>query len=478
MTSEERTRRLGSARLIPLILVMSAPAICGNLSNAFYSIISRAFLGKFVSRAALGAIGLIFPLNNLIAALSVMITIGGAALISLSLGAGDRKRADAAFTNILMFSAAASAVISLIYFLFAEQLVHLCGADETSALFAPAVQYLRISAFGHIFQVVNQTAASAIRAEGNTLYSMVVSVLGNFVNVGLGALFIVLFGWGVRGAALATLFSQCIGAVCSLSYFVRKKSVVRWCGLRALAWRQVGQVLSMGLAPAIFQGLSFFTNLLINNALMRHAPAALGAGGGDLAIAAVSVIATVENVALMIIMGMNNGISSIISYNYGAKNYPRVRRTSLVGQALASAAAAGIWALMMFTPSLLFSLFSSSGDVAILAYGAMAVRKSKLFMLFVGFQTLSSMYYSAIGKPRVATFISICRNGLFLIPALLVLPRFFGLDGVLYSTAVSDVCSVAVVGVIYLVGMRDLRRKARGLPKGAQAPGAAKQMGL
>jgi putative MATE family efflux protein len=450
---------MGSANLIPLILTMSAPSICGNLSGALYNIISRVYLGRFVGSAAMGAMGVIFPLNNLLAAIAVMITIGGAAIVSMALGSGDKKRADAAFTNIMFIGTAASTVLAIVYFLFPEQLVAICGASAGDAVFLPAVQYLKISAFGMVFQMINQAAASVIRAEGNTLYSMVVSISGNVMNVALGAVFIIWLKLGVRGAALATLFSQFFSMVMSIMYFTKKKSLVRWGGAKVISPKQVLIIMSTGVAPAIFQGLSFVTNILINNSLKQYAVNL--PGGFDLAVSAVAVIAAIENVALMFIMGMNNGISSIISYNYGARNYRRVMKASITGQILASAAAIIVWLLMMFAPNVLFRIFVSGKDTATLEYGAYAIHKCKLFMFFLGFQTLASMFYSAIGKPKWATVVSISRNGLFLVPALLILPKLWGLDGVLYSSSVSDACSAVVVGVLYAVGIMDLRRKIR-----------------
>ena len=186
----------------------------------------------------------------------------------------------------------------------------------------------------------------------------------------------------------------------------------------------------------------------------------MGAGGGDLAISALSVVNTVESIALMVVLGMNNAISTIISYNYGAKQYKRTRNAALIGQAIAFVICTVVWLLMMIVPKTLFAIFSS-GDAQLAEYGAMAMRKSKMFMLFLGFQTLASMYFSAIGKPKVATFISISRNGLFLIPALLILPRLLGLNGVLYSSSVSDFCSLILVSTIYINGILQLNKKEK-----------------
>lgn len=460
MEAGERVNALGTKKLFHLIVSMSIPAICGNITTALYNVVDRLFVGQFVGRNALGAIGLMFPLNNVTSAITVLLTIGGGALISLSLGRKEKDKADEAFTNIVSMGAILAFIVTLFFFIFASPLISLCGARESSALHNPAVDYLRIIAIGQFFQIMNLGLAGAIRAEGNVRYSMVVSMIGALLNIGLDALFIIVFNAGLQGAAAATALSQIVGATVSALYFTRKKSVLRWAGLKSVRFKKMLEIAGLGAAPAVFQGFGLVNNLITNNSLMIYGNNEMGAGGGDLAISALSVVNTVESIALMVVLGMNNAISTIISYNYGAKQYKRTRNAALIGQAIAFVICTAVWLLMMIVPKSLFAIFSS-GDAQLAEYGAMAMRKSKMFMLFLGFQTLASMYFSAIGKPKVATFISISRNGLFLIPALLILPRFLGLNGVLYSSSVSDFCSLILVSTIYINGILQLNKKEK-----------------
>ena len=406
MEAGERVNALGTKKLFPLIVSMSIPAICGNITTALYNVVDRLFVGQFVGRNALGAIGLMFPLNNVTSAITVLLTIGGGALISLSLGRKEKDKADEAFTNIVSMGAILAFIVTLFFFIFASQLISLCGARESSALHNPAVDYLRIIAIGQFFQIMNLGLAGAIRAEGNVRYSMVVSMIGALLNIGLDALFIIVFNAGLQGAAAATALSQVVGATVSALYFTREKSVLRWAGLKSVRFKKMLEIAGLGAAPAVFQGFGLVNNLITNNSLMIYGNNEMGAGGGDLAISALSVVNTVESIALMVVLGMNNAISTIISYNYGAKQYKRTRNAALIGQAIAFVICTVVWLMMMIVPKTLFAIFSS-GDAQLAEYGAMAMRKSKMFMLFLGFQTLASMYFSAIGKPKVATFISI-----------------------------------------------------------------------
>lgn len=460
MTAEERVKSMGTAKLLPLILTMSIPAICGNVVNALYNIVDRIFVGRIVGSSALGAVGVMFPLNNITAALTVLMSIGGGAMVSLSLGRQERDKANKVYSNILMFSLLIAVLISSSFFLFADQLITICGADATSSLHVMAVKYLKIIAIGQLFNIPNLAMAACIRAEGNTKYAMIVTMTGAGINVCMDTLFMVGLGWGVEGAASATLISQIISCGLSLWYHVSHKGVLRWTGVRSLDLKLILKIISLGLAPAVFQGLSFCNNTLVNHSLMKYANLELGEGGGDMAVSAVSVIHTVENLATMFIMGMNNAISTIISYNYGLKQYRRARHCTLTGQAIATVVSLILWCLMMFIPGSLFKIFSTDSP-ELIEYGAMAMRMGKMFIFGLGFQTLSSMYYSSIGKPKRAIFISISRNGLFLIPALLILPRIFGLNGVLVATSVSDACSIIVVSFLYWIGIRDLRKQEK-----------------
>lgn len=458
MTAEERVKSMGTSNLFSLILKMSIPAICGNVVNALYNIVDRMFVGRIVGSMALGAVGVMFPLNNITAALTVLMSIGGGAMASLSLGRQEQEKANKVYTNIILFSLFIGVLISSSFFFFADQLITVCGADAASSLHVMAVKYLKIIAIGQLFSIPNLAMAACIRAEGNTKYAMIVTMTGAGINVCMDTLFMVGLGWGVEGAALATMISQIISCGLSLWYHLSHKGVLRWTGIKSFDIRVILKVISLGLAPAVFQGLSFCNNTLVNHSLMKYANLELGDGGGDMAVSAVSVIHTVENLATMFIMGMNNAISTIISYNYGLKQYKRARECTLTGQAIATLVSVILWGLMMFIPESLFRVFSTDNP-ELIEYGAMAMRLGKMFIFGLGFQTLSSMYYSSIGKPKRAIFISISRNGLFLIPALLILPKFFGLNGVLTATSVSDACSIIVVSFLYWTGIHDLRKK-------------------
>lgn len=460
MEVKESTKRMGTAPIFPMLLSMAIPGLLGTMTTYLYRTVDQIFVGNYVGRNALGGISVLAPFNNVIIALSLFITVGGASILSLTMGRNDYEKANKLFTNIVIQSIGMSLIVSSLFFVFAKPFVSLCGAKEGTEVYDYAVTYLKIVTFGQVFNMLNQGLAAIIRTEGNAKYSMFVNMIGAVCNVAFNALFLIVFKMGIEGSAVATVISQFIGAAFSILYFFGGKSNLRWGGFKAVDLKQMLYIAKMGIAPSIFQMLSFVTNIMLNKALQHYGdldPVFSLIGGGELCISAVAIVNTVDNFIVSATAGVNQAVSPIISYNYGAQKYGRVKKASLIAQAMAFSIAFLIWVFMMIAPEFVVNLFSN-GDEALIKYGAMAMRICKIFALFGGFQMLVSMYFSAIGKPQIATLVSFSRNGVFLIPALYILPRFFGLKGVLYANAFSDGCSLMVVTIMYIYEMSRLGR--------------------
>ena len=464
MAVNERTLKMGSAPIFPLLVSMAVPGLLGTLTTYLYRTVDQIFVGNFVGRTALGGISVLAPFNNVIIALSLFITVGGTSLLALTMGRRDYEEANKLFTNIIIQAIGMALIVSVLFFIFAEPFVGVCGAKRGTETFRYAVIYLKLVTCGQVFNMLNQGLAAIIRTEGAAKYSMFANIVGAFFNIVLDALLIIVFKMGVAGAAIATIVSQLMGAAFSAAFFLTGKSSLRWAGLGVADIKQMIYIAKMGIAPSIFQMLSLFTNILLNKSLQYYGdldPVYSLIGGGELCISAVAIVNTVDSFIVSMTSGINQAVSPLISYNYGAKNYSRVKKASLCSQAMAGVFAIVIWSAMMLAPEFVCSLFGK-GDEALISYGAMAMRACKMFALFGGFQMLVSMYFSSIGKPQVATFVSISRHGLFLIPAMLIMPQFMGLKGVLYANSVSDCCSLMVVSFMYLHEMRRLSRLTDG----------------
>lgn len=464
MAVNERTLKMGSAPIFPLLVSMAVPGLLGTLTTYLYRTVDQIFVGNFVGRTALGGISVLAPFNNVIIALSLFITVGGTSLLALTMGRRDYEEANKLFTNIIIQAIGMALIVSVLFFIFAEPFVGVCGAKRGTETFRYAVIYLKLVTCGQVFNMLNQGLAAIIRTEGAAKYSMFANIVGAFFNIVLDALLIIVFKMGVAGAAIATIVSQLMGAAFSAAFFLTGKSSLRWAGFGVADIKQMAYIAKMGIAPSIFQMLSLFTNILLNKSLQYYGdldPVYSLIGGGELCISAVAIVNTVDSFIVSMTSGINQAVSPLISYNYGAKNYSRVKKASLCSQAMAGVFAIVIWSAMMLAPEYVCSLFGK-GDEALISYGAMAMRACKMFALFGGFQMLVSMYFSSIGKPQVATFVSVSRHGLFLIPAMLIMPQFMGLKGVLYANSVSDGCSLIVVLFMYLHEMRRLSRLTDG----------------
>ena len=462
--ARKNTERMGIAPIFPLLLSMAIPGLLGTLTTYLYKTADQMFVGNIVGRNALGGIAVLSPFNNVVIALTLFITVGGASMLSLAMGRQDYEKANRLFTNIIIQSIGMAGIVCLIFTIFTESFVALCGAKRGSEVFGYAVIYLRITAMGQMFNMLNVGLAAIIRSEGNTRYSMFANMIGAVLNIFLNTLLIVVFRFGIYGAAIATVGSQLVGAIFSAAYFLSGKSNLKWIGFKVVDIRQMITVAKMGIAPSIFQMLSFITNIMINKSLQHYGdldPYYSLLGGGELCISALSVVNTVEAFITSAASGINQAGAPVISYNYGRRDFKRVRKASLTSQAMAFFFAAIIWTTMMLAPEFVINLFSKN-DAQLLDYGVMAMRTCKMFALFGGYQMLVSMYFSSIGKPEVATFVSLSRHGIFFIPALLILPKIFGLMGVLYATPVSDGCSLIIVTAMYIHEMKRLGRLHKG----------------
>lgn len=457
MNREKKVDRLGQSNVYYLLLTMSVPAVFGNLSNIIYYLADRLIVGNYQGRDALGAIAVITPLNNIMTALTLFLTVGGASYLSISLGKKEEIHADQIFSNICVQAVLTSSLLSFLYFVFAGPLVILCGAKEGTVLYELAVRYLRIICFGQVFQMVQQALAAQIRAEGSVSYSMKVFLTGGILNILLDVVLVAGCRKGIQGAAIATVISQFASMTAAIAYYMGKKHTVSFMGIKEVRLKEMVMITKLGAAPALYQGLAFLSNIVINRLLRYYGDAELAAGG-DLAISAMSVIATMDMITILVIMGINQAVSPIVSYNYGAGNYERVEKASKASLLLGFLIGTLTWGLMMGKPEFVFSIFSRT-DTELTGYGAQAMKTMKVFACFIGVQTLASMFFSAIGKPKIAVVLSLIRQIGTLIPALFLFTSIFGLKGVFYAQAASDLTAAFFVLMIYIHGIKKYVRK-------------------
>ncbi|MGE5607199.1 MAG: MATE family efflux transporter, partial [Bacteroidota bacterium] len=305
--------------------------------------------------------------------------------------------------------------------------------------------------FGAIFMSIGFGMNHFIRAEGNPKIAMFTMLLGAIANTILDPIFIFAFGWGVKGAAWATIISQAVAAFWVLSYFLRNKGHLKiHAGNLKLKLTVVREITAIGSAPFLMQMAASVIGVILNNSLVRY--------GGDLAISAMGIVNSLIMFFLMPIFGINQGSQPIIGYNYGAEKFDRVKKALKLAIAAATSVVIAGFAIVQLFPESLVLLFSRN-DPELIALASRAMRIFLIMLPIIGFQIVSANYFQAVGKPRQAMILSLSRQVLLLIPALIILPRYFGLNGVFYAGPVADFGSSVITGIWLYFELKHLDRK-------------------
>jgi putative MATE family efflux protein len=341
----------------------------------------------------------------------------------------------------------ASLAITAVGLIWLDPILKISGASDEVMPYAR--DYLRIIVLGTLFQTVGFGLNATIRGEGNPKIAMLSMLISVLINAILAPIFIFCFSWGMQGAALATVISQAVVAVWVLSYFRSRKSVLKLhlqnLRLRRQLCRQIAAFgspqFALQLAASMIQGLLFHQ---------------LGKYGGDLAISVMGVLYSMFMMVAMPIFGVNQGVQPIIGYNYGAERFDRVKKALELAVLGASCIAVAGFCVMMLFPAQVIRLFNDK-DPALLDLGVHAIRLSTIMLPVIGFQIVSTSYFQAIGKPKTAMLLMLSRQVFFLIPAMLILPLFFGLDGVWAALPASDFTSSLLTGVCLVVELRELK---------------------
>lgn len=446
----DRTARLGHEGVGRLLVSFSIPAIVGMMVQALYNIVDRIFIGNGVGSLGLAGITVSFPIMLIGMAFGMLIGVGGGAVLSISLGEGKKDYAQRVLNVSVFLSIAISVALVIGGYAFLDPLLSFLGASE--AVLPYARTYMRIILLGVIPNSLGFGLNGFIRAEGSPRTAMVTMLIGAILNTVLDPLFIFVFDMGIAGAAWATIISQTLSAVWVLAYYLGPRSHLK---LRLGEMRPradiVIRIAAIGSAPFAMQLASSALNAILNMQLKTY--------GGDLAISAMGVIYSFVMLILMPIFGLNQGAQPIIGYNYGARNRERVVKATELAILVASVITTLGWLATRIFPAAIMAAFSAK-DAELIALGSRAMRIFFALFPIVGFQIVASSFFQAIGKPRQAMVLSLSRQVLFLIPLLVILPRFAGLQGVFMASPIADVLSAAVTGTFFWLELRRMRRDA------------------
>jgi putative MATE family efflux protein len=436
----------------------------GMLTQALYNFVDRAFVGRaytIEADRALAGVQVAFPYMLVLMACAMLIGFGAAAQVSIRLGEKKKEEAERVLGTAALLLGILSVTLTIVGLLSLDRILALCGGLDSEPRYDR--MYLGIIIYGTVFQVLGFGLNAVIRAEGNPRTAMYSLLIGVLLNCVLAYVFLFVFHWGVRGTAIATVIAQAVSAIWVVGYFFSGKSLLR------LHWRNIrldlpicGRILAIGSPMFAMQIAAAIMNSLLNNQLRYYGLRDLGSGGGDLAIAALGAIYPVMMVILMPVFGINQGTQPIIGFNFGAKRYDRVKEALLTGIGYASTLTIGGFIVIMLFPQAVLGIFISSLDPnrdALINLGAHAIRVGMMMLPLIGFQVVSASYFQATGKPREALFLMLSRQLLFLMPAVWILPQFFGLEGVWRALPCADLASSLLSGTLLFMELRHLESR-------------------
>lgn len=445
----ERSERLGLEKTSKLLVRFSIPAIIGMIVQAFYNVISRIFIGNSVGSLGIAGITVAFPVMMLQLAFGFMIGMGATTLVSIRLGERKKEEAELVVGNTIILLIILSLLITVIGLMFMDPMLRLFGASDVVLPYAR--DYLGIILLGTILGMTGFGMNNFLRAEGNPNKAMVTMLIGSIINIILAPIFIGVFHWGMKGAAIATIISQTVSAIWIVSHFALGKGELK---VRKKNLRLDPQIISR----IIYLGLSPFAMMFSQSLLGGLMNISLKTYGGDLAISGMGVVTTLMSLIMMPIMGISSGAQPLIGYNFGAKKYDRVKEVLKYSVMATTAIATFGFVITRMFPTQLIAIFNSQ-DAQLIEFGSRALLIFLLLLPIVGFQIIGAGYFQAVGKPIHATVLGMSRQVLVFIPALLILPRFFGLDGVFIAGPVSDLISTTLTGVFLFLEIKHLDRK-------------------
>ncbi|SEA04438.1 Na+-driven multidrug efflux pump [Pseudobutyrivibrio sp. ACV-2] len=448
--TETTMNPLGTEPVGKLLRKFAIPSIIAMLVGSLYNMVDQLFIGNFVGPLGNGATNIQFPLSILNVSIALLCGIGSASTFNLAMGRGETKRAGYYIGNAVSLMLLGGLVLTVVTELFLEPILIGCGATEN--ILPYAVEYSRICALGYPLFILSAGGAHIVRADGSPNMTMAINMTGAIINTVLDFLFVAVFHWGMTGAAVATIIGQYIAGIMVLVYLTKFKTVKLEKKHFVLNGHMIAAVIALGAAPFINQIAMMIVQIVMNHVMGYYGAKSIY--GADIPITCAGIISKVTGICFSFIIGISQGLQPIVSFNYGAQNYKRVKDAYLLATKIAAVIAIGSWACFQIFPRQLVSIFGSGSDL----YFEFCTKYFRVFLfgIFTCFlQPLASNFFTSIGKPYKGIFMSLTRQVLFLTPLILLLPLFLGFNGVLFAGPIADALSFTIC-LILLV--REFRR--------------------
>ncbi len=469
MAKQANTLSLGSDNIGSLLWRYAAPAIIAMASNSIYHIIDSIFVGHGVGGAAIAGMAITMPIMNIAGAFGAMVGVGAAARMSIRLGEGNMQAAEKTLANAVMLNLILGFALMAFMLIFLDPILQLfSGGNASAETIGYARDFMRIILLGNMTQHMYLGLNEQIRASGYPQKSMRIILTAVALNLCLNPLFIFKFGWGIKGSALATVISQAVSFLIASSHFCQKSSFVRF--RRAafvLDWKIIKAIISIGLAPFMVNICASLVAAFVNTALLKyggtgvHDVVQTTHASADIFVGAYGIANRVVMLLIMVIQGLNQGMQPIVGYNFGAKQYDRVRKAlyMTIGCGM-TISTLGFLACQIF-PEGIASLFVDSAkggdETLMIAAASQAMRIIVTMFPLVGFQIVAAAFFQYIGHAKLAIFVSMTRQMLFLLPLLWIIPRHMGATGVWMSMPIADCASITLAAILLYRELKRLR---------------------
>jgi len=449
MTGQKTPTALGTESIGKLLMQYAIPAIIAMTASSLYNMVDSIFIGHGVGTMAISGLALTFPLMNLAAAFGSLVGVGASTLISVKLGQKDYDTAQRVLGNVVVLNILLGVAFTVVVMAFLDPILYFFGGSDQTIGYAR--DYMQIILLGNVVTHLYLGLNAVLRSSGHPQEAMYATIATVVINTLLDPLFIYGLGWGIRGAAIATIVAQIVSLLWQLKLFGNKDELLHFHrGIFRLRRKIVSDSLAIGMSPFLMNLAACFIVILINQGLKEY--------GGDLAIGAFGIVNRLVFIVVMIVMGLNQGMQPIAGYNFGAKRYDRVNRVLKLTIIYATGVTTFGFFVGMLMPDLVVGIFTS--DRELVDISARGLRIVVMFFPIIGFQMVTANFFQSIGMAGKAIFLSLTRQMMILLPCLLILPRFYGTAGVWYSMPVSDLIASLIAAAMLIWQFRMFREKA------------------
>lgn len=440
----QKNQILGTAKIESLLIKFSIPSIISMIVSALYNIVDQIFIGNSVGILGNAATNVAFPLTTICTALGLLCGIGGSAAFNISMGKKDSKKAKEFVLNCILMLVIFGLLLTISVIVFLKPILIFFGA--TIDVLQYSLIYTKITSIGFVFLILTTGGTALIRADSSPTYSMICMLSGAIINTFLDALFIFKFNMGMQGAAYATIIGQFISALMVLSYFKNFKAFKIKLSDFKLSLSSVKSILFIGLAPFTNQIAIMIVQIVMNNTLTFYGSSSTY--GSEIPLAVVGIISKISFFPIAFVIGIAQGLQPIVSYNYGAKNFDRVKETYKKAIPMSFLVSTLFFICFQAFPRQIIQIFGSA-DVEYYNFAEMYFHIYLFFTFLNGIQPITANFFTSMGKNKQGIFLSLTRQTIFFLPLIYILPKFLGIDGILYTAPIADFAA-AIVAIIFI----------------------------